>query len=185
MRYVLGVLAFILVIFLAVALIFGRGGDKTPVTNTTVTKLVEYADRNSSVSLTTTGKLVGEESRQAVRVIVTPNERRLEILTGYEETVTSVQTYPNTQEAYSNFLSALATAGFEKSRKSTITDPRGQCPTGNRYVYDLSQDGNHISNLWSTSCNKNGTFAGTGTTIRQLFQLQIPDYSKQITGVKL
>jgi len=185
MRYILGVLGIILVLFLVITLIF-RGGDSgTSVQNSAkIMKLTDYADKNSSVSLTTVGKMVGQEDRRAVRVVVTPNERRLEILSGYEETVMSSQTYANTPEAYTNFLSALNNLGFLNSRK-VATDSRGVCPIGNRYIYDLSQDGNHLSNLWQTSCDSSGTFTGRGSNTRQLFQQQIPDYTKQIQSVKL
>ena len=185
MRYIVGVLGVILVIFLFVALIIGRGGDSNTQNKKAVAQLVDYADKNSSVSLTTIGKMVGNEDRRAVRVTVTPNERRFEILSGYDESVMSLQTYNNTQEAYSNFLSALGNYGFTKKRATSITDPRGLCPTGQRYVYDLSQDGNHISNLWNTSCNDGSNFAGRGPTIRTLFKQQIPDYDKQTASVKL
>lgn len=184
MRYIIGVLGVILVIFLFVALIFGRGNNSSTQTKPT-TQLVDYADKNSSVSLTTVGKLVGNDERREIRVTVTPNERRLEILSGYDESVISLQTYPNTQEAYSNFLSALAANGFTKKRATSVTDPRGLCPTGNRYVYDLSQDGNHISNLWNTSCNDGSNFAGRASTIREIFKNQVPDYNKQTQSVKL
>lgn len=184
MRYIIGVLGFLLVIFLVVALIFGRGGNSNN-QNKTITQMVDYADKNSSVSLTTIGNLVGNDQRRAIRVTVTPNERRLEILSGYDETVSSLQTYPNTQEAYSNLLSALGNYGFNKKRATSITDPRGLCPTGYRYVYDLSQDGDHISNLWNTSCNDGSNFAGKGPIIRQIFQAQIPDYEKQTESVHL
>ena len=185
MKYIIGVLAFILVFFLAVALLFGRGNDSATQDNKTIAQMVDYADKNSSVSLTTIGRMVGNDERRAIRVIVTPNERRLEILSGYDESVTSLQTYPNTQEAYSNFLSALGNFGFNKKRDTSITDPRGLCPTGNRYVYDLSQDGNHISNLWNTSCNDASNFDGRGPVIRELFKKQIPDYNQQTQSVKL
>lgn len=185
MRYILGVVSIIIVLFVVIMLLV-KGNDSNSSTQNTVkvTKLVDYADKNSTVSLTTIGKMVGEEDRRAIRVVVTPTERRLEILTGYEEVVSSTQTFANTSEAYSNFLSALSNLGFLNSRKSTL-DPRGVCPTGNRYIYDLSQDDNHVSNLWQVSCDKTGTFAGSGATTRQLFQQQIPDYSKQVQSVKL
>ena len=148
-------------------------------------KLVDYASHNSDVSMTTIGRLVGDESHREIRITVTPTERRLEILGGYDETVLNSTSYPNTQSAYENFLSALARQGFTSKKDSTISDPRGVCPTGNRYIYDLSDGGSHVSNIWSSSCDKNGTFAGHGPTIRELFRQQIPDYTKQITGVTL
>ncbi len=185
MRYLIGVLGVVAVVFLVVVLFFGGNDTEIPVQGTTkIMKLTDYADKNSTVSLTTIGRMVGEEDRRAVRVIVSPNERRLEILNGYEESVASSQTFSNTPEAYSNFLSALSSLGFTSSRKVTA-DPRGVCPTGNRYIYDLSEDGNHLSNLWQVNCDIRGTFAGRGTTTRQLFQQQIPGYDTLVRGVKL
>ena len=184
MRYIIAAFAIIVVALLTVALIFGGNGKPAP-KNAKITQLVEYADKNSEVSPTTIGKLVGEESRRAIRITVTPSERRLEVLSGYDESVLSTQTYPNTEEAYTNFLSALGGQGFNRAKKTSVTDSRSVCPTGQRFVYDLTQDGNLVSNLWASSCDKIGTFAGSGSTIRQLFQQQIPDYSNQVKTVKL
>ena len=184
MRYLLAVFGVMVVLFIVI-MVFFRGDDTAPVQNNVkVLKLTDYADKNSTVSLTTIGRMVGEENRRAIRVTVTPNERKLELLTGYEETVGSSQTFSNTPDAYTNFLSALNALGFTTARKNTA-DPRGVCPTGNRYVYDLSQDGSHVSNLWQVSCDNSGTFAGRGATTRQLFQQQIPEYNKLVQSVKL
>lgn len=185
MKYVLGVLGVVLASILIFVLFFTGGNDKPSTqSDIKVSKLVDYADKNATVSVTTVGKLVGQEDRRSVRISVSSNERRFEILSGYDEQVVSSQTFSNSQEAYTNFLSALSAQGFTSSRKSAV-DPRGACPTGNRYIYDLSQDGDHVSNLWQASCDGQGTFNGRGATIRQLFQQQIPDYAKLIQTVKL
>lgn len=184
MRYILGVLGVIAALIIVFFLIF-RGGNNQNQTPTTPATLVSYADKNSSVSLTTYGRLVGEQERRAIRVTVTPNERRFEVLSGYGESVTTLQTYQNTQEAYANFLSALNRYGFTEARKSSITDQRGVCPTGNRFDYTLSENGDTKSSLWSVSCDSSGTFAGRAAVIRDLFQRQIPDYNAQARPVQL
>lgn len=185
MRYLVAVLGIIAVVFLVIVIFFKGDNTKAPVQNAAkIMKLTDYADKNSMVSVTTIGTLVGEENRREIRVTVTPTERRLEVLSGYEEAVMSSQSFPNTQTAYANFLSALSDLGFTSSHKNT-TDPRGVCPTGNRYIYDLSEGGDHLSNLWQVNCDIPGTFAGHGTTTRQLFQQQIPGYDKLVQGVKL
>ncbi len=188
MKYGLAVVAFIVVAFLAIVFVINRGPSPTTSTNQPKgpVKLAEYDNKNASVSLTTKGELVGEEVRKGIRITVTPTERRLEILGGYGETVERTEIYENTADAYQAFLRGLERAGFTKTRKSTITDYRGVCPFGRQYVYDLSEGGASISNLWSTSCStKQGTFDGQSGTIRRLFQLQITDYSKQVRGVDL
>lgn len=184
MKYIIGVLGAILAILVVFALVF-RADDKPNQANVTTAKLVDYSKKNSSVSFTTYGRLVGNDQRRAIRITVNANERRIEVLNGYNESVSSVQTYANTQDAYANFLSALGNYGFDRSRTSSITDPRGQCPSGNRYSYELTEAGQSKSNLWATTCETKGTFAGNGPTVRNLFKQQIPDYEKQVQPVKL
>jgi hypothetical protein len=187
-RYLFGVLGVITALLLLLVFVLNRGGNDTPTSTAdkpALTKLVDYADKNSIVSMTIVGKLVGEEEHRSIRIVVTPTERSLQVLSGYEQNIISAQTYPNTKAAYENFLSALGGQGFLSYKKSPITDQRSTCPTGNRYVYDVTLDGQSVSNLWNVNCDKSGTFAGKGATIRQLFERQIPEYNKQITGIKL
>ena len=185
MRYVIGVLSAIIVVLLLVALVFGRG-NKDQSATTTPAALTSYAETNSSIVFTTYGRLVGEQQRQAVRIVVTPVERRLEVLSGYEETITSTQSFSNNSEAYANFLSAMQVAGFDDARKSSITDPRGVCPTGNRFQYNLYENDDTKVDLWSVSCSAGtGTLAGRASVIRDLFQRQIPDYSGLTRSVTL
>ena len=185
-RYVFGVAGFVVLLLLVIAIANRNNNQPQKVqTGTSTMKLTDYASHNSNVSQTTVGKLVGDEDRREVRITVSPTERRLEVLGGYDETVLSSVSYPNTQSAYATFLSSLANLGFTSKKDTTISDPKGVCPTGNRYVYDLSDGGNHVSNLWSNSCDKVGTFAGRGSTIRELFQRQIPNYFEQVHYVIL
>ena len=187
MKYVLGAIGTVLLLLIITLLLFNRGDDtKTPSENVPrAAQLVDYANKNSSVSSTVVGKLVGDEQRRAIRIIVSPNERRLEILSTYDQTILSSESFPNDRTAYENFLSALGGQGFLNKKETKIIDQRSVCPTGNRFVYDLSENGEHISNLWSVSCNKDGTFNGRGSVIRELFQRQIPDYQKFVHGVSL
>lgn len=187
MKYVLGSLGAILLLFVAAILVFNRGGGTTsPQDNVAKTaQLIDYADKSSQVSLTTYGDVVGDNERRAIRVTITPSERRVEVLEGYNESVTSSQSFLNNRAAYENFLSAIGGQGFLTSKKTDIKDQRSVCPTGNRYVYELSEAGNSVSQLWGVSCNKTGTFNGRSSSVRQLFQAQIPEYNTQVRGVKL
>lgn len=187
MKYIVAVVGVILTAFIAIMLVVNRNSSRSesPKLNGTV-KLTDYDYLNANLSYTQQGKLVGDDERRSVRISVSRSERKIEILHGYEEAVERAATYPNTQAGYEAFLRALANAGFTKNRESRFDDYRGVCPLGYRYIYDVSYGGDHVSNLWSTSCNKNeGTFAGVPTLTRQIFQAQIPDYEQQIRGVKL
>lgn len=186
MRYILAVLGVIVLLFLIVVLLFNGGGDNaSKETRLTSSQLIEFADKDSRVSVTTIGRLVGNESHNSIRIVVTPVERRLEILNSYSNNATRTETFPNTQEAYENFLAGLSGQGFLNYKNTNVQDQRTVCPTGNRFNYDLSEGSETRSSLWAVSCNDTGTFAGRGPTVRQLFQAQIPDYSQLVTGVTL
>lgn len=187
-RYFIGVGVVLVLLALLAVFVLNRGGDDTPrpAENTNqVAQLTDYAEKNSAVSLTTIGRLVGNDEHRAVRITVSANERRIEILGGYEQQVLSSQTYPNNQEAYETLLSALGGQGFTRSKDTDVTDPRAICPTGSRYEYRVTENSEEKSNLWSVSCDKSGNFNGRPSTIRQLFQRQIADYNQQIRGVNL
>ncbi len=188
MRYIIGVLGVVLVAIFAVLMITSRGPSDTAnkVTTPGIIKMTSFADKSSIVSLTIRGRLVGDTEYRAVRVSITPSERRVEVLSGYDENVIKSQSYPNTQSGYTDFLHAMDRYGFSRTKKPLVTDSRGVCPLGNQYSYVLTSGVSKPVDTWSTSCGtSDGTFAGTANVIRQLFQLQIPDYSQQISGVRL
>jgi hypothetical protein len=145
----------------------------TPATPTP--KLTDYVS-NGQVRLTIEGPVTANEQHSSAIVTISQNERTMQILKTYDNDVQDSRTYDNNQEAFDDFLHALDGADFTKSRKSSLSDERGQCPAGVRYVYELIKDGQTLQRLWSTSCGE-GTFNGTGTTVRQLFETQVPDYN--------
>lgn len=179
----MAVLGIIFVVILAIVLISHGGGPKQG------PRPVVVSDQNregTSVQFTNQGRLVGEDKRRAIRIVVSQNERRLEILTGYEEAVERAQVYPNTPAAYENFLIALDKAGFDNKRVVSDDDERGSCPLGYTYIYQLKDFSQELIRTWSTSCSaRTGTFSGNPATIRTLFQLQIPDYATQTQNVDL
>lgn len=184
MRFFFSVLAVIVFIVVVIVLVAGHSTNK--IAQKTI-NLTTYNYPGTSVSQTTTGLLVGEDQRQAIRITVSEDERDIYFLTGYEMAVSSSETYTNTPLAYSTFLGALENANFTYSRKTTQQNIFGVCPLGNTYQYQLDSPTSTVFNNWSTSCNlSDGTFAGYGSFIRQLFSLQIPNYStfvKQATNV--
>ncbi len=172
MKYVFGALATILLLTIGFVLVFNRGDDKPAEDTKKVSQLVDYAKKDSMVSLTTSGPVTSDRS-------FSMQPRR------NDNTVVATNSYPNTTAAYEAFLSALAGQGFTRSKETKIEDKRSVCVTGRQYTYELSEGSESVSNLWSVSCDKSGTLNGTPTTIRQLFEKQIPEYSKQIQPYKL
>lgn len=182
MKFILGILGIIFVAIIAIVLITG-GGSKSPTEKPLVVS--EEAREGVSAALTTQGQVVGEDQRRAIRIIVNQDERRLEILSGYGESVERSSTFANTHAGFEAFLVALDQAGFSNKRQTAIADERGACPLGRRYIYELREYSQELLRLWNTSCGKQGDFAGKGSTIRKLFEKQIPDYSKLVRGVDL
>lgn len=188
MRYVLGVLGVIVVAFVAVWLLFSRTpSSRRESAGTRVIKLADLATKPSSrTAWTMQGPILGEDMHRSVRITVTPDERRVELLAGYEQSVERSQNFINTTAAYYAFLSALDQAGFSSRRQPATSEPTGVCPLGNRFIYDVYNDRDHVLGLWSTSCASNqGSLAGNAGLIRQLFERQIPEYNKFVQGVRL
>jgi hypothetical protein len=185
MRYGVGVIAIVAAAFLAIFLILARGGDKPTTRTKQPLKLVEYASRNSEVTLTTQGRIVGLDKFKSVRISVSAQERTIDVLTGYNGDIEKTQTLTNTEQAYDAFLHALQTADFMRTKKALYPDERGVCPLGHRYIYDLEDDNSQILHSWSANCGNVGTSAGRTALVRQLFQNQIPDYNKFTAGLQL
>jgi hypothetical protein len=191
MRYILGVFGVILLAILAIILIFTRSSNTGPASNASVKapiviNLLEQDNAESNVKLTIQGRLVGEDQRRSIRITVNQSQRTIEVIQGYENNVIKSQSYPNTPAAYSTFIRAINNAGFTKYRKGANSDERGACPQGQRYIYELNKGSEQMQRLWSSSCNtSDGSLAGNGPRIRQIFQDQIPGYERYTADVNL
>lgn len=189
MRYGLGVL---LVIFLVIvgAVVLFDGDNSSSSKQLRNTQIVDYENKDrASVSWTQQGVLVGEDQRRSIRVIVTRNNRMVEVLDGYEQRVEKSQQYTNTPAAFSAFVRALDDASFGLERDVSEPDERGMCPTGNIFIYRLTDVGTEIMRTWSGNCSRaGGSFGGStknASLIARLFKAQITGYSDFVSGVKL
>ncbi len=189
MKYVLGVFGIIVLLLLIIILIVRSGPSKSvgdEQTGKPQISLGDYESKSATASMTVRGDVTADELRRAIKISVSRQERVIEVLEGYDEKVVSRTTYPNNEEAYKIFLSALANAGFEREKVSKIQDERGVCPFGRRYVYRLQDGSDQALRTWSTSCRReHGTFGGNSNVVRRLFEQQIPDYRDQTRNVKL
>lgn len=186
MKYFLGVIAAIILVVLAVILIFRGGGDGDKPKDQQVV-LSDYVNSDATVRYTMDGRIVAKEKHYAIRINVSRTRRSVEILNGYDGQVERSQDYENDINAFNTFLEALELAGYTKARENPEQeDDSGVCPTGNRYIYELTDTGAENLRLWSTSCTtRQGTFDGRASLVRQLFQAQIPNYSEVIRGIQL
>lgn len=189
MKYVLSVFAVIILLLLIIVLIFRGSPDQA--TDTTETEkpkitLADYESKPAVLSLTTRGAVTADEDRRAIRVSVSRQERVIEILEGYSETVVKRQVFPNSEASYKVFLSALTSAGFGIEQETEIRDERGVCPFGRRFIYKLQDGSEQVLRTWSVTCGRSGgSFGGNSSVVRRLFERQIPEYRTVIRGVKL
>jgi hypothetical protein len=182
---IIGVVVFILVIgaifFALSGRLFGPGEqeDRPLVTDITSSR---------SIRMTVDGPIVSNEERQAYRITVGYERRIVEGMKAYTHDVVATQTFDNNRTAYSEFAYALNRAGYDKRRnvKDEAADPRGVCPTGSRYTFELLDGGRVVDSAWTTSCNNTrGTMGTSGSSLKQLFDRQIPELTKVIKPVTL
>lgn len=189
MRYIVVILVVAMLFIVGVLTLSNRGSKSNSSPNAPkITKVTDEADKPATrVTWTEQGRLVDEDQRKAVRIIVTPTSRTIQLLSGYEERVDRSEDFSNTQTAFDTFIRALDQMNFGKERTVKQADERGMCPFGNRYIYNL--DGDTSLRSWSDSCStSDGTFGGSSSNtvdIRRLFQNQINDYTKFVSGTGL
>lgn len=188
-RYLIGVLVVFLVIAGVILLLAGGSNKKSgPATPTTVQKqLYDYAgSADATVVFTQQGFIVGDDQYRAIRITVARDYRRIDVLESYTNRVIKTKTFENDQAAFDVFLRALDHADYTKTRKSDITDERGVCPIGYRYVYEVKDGDNEVQHTWSTSCSSRlATSASKSDTVRRLFRNQITDYDRFVSGIRL
>lgn len=177
MRYFIGYIVTIgLLIVLILFLVTSGGGGKHNAP--TQPKLLNsYASTDAQVRLTIDGPINANQSHQQVQITASAFEVTFEQLQGYDGTVVNHQSYPNTQNAYYAFLSALMQANFTKGDSTpAIANDTGLCPLGDRYNFSIMQNGQTIQNYWATTCGGLTTYKGNLNLTLQLFQAQVPNY---------
>jgi hypothetical protein len=174
-RYLIGFLASIGLLILVILLIF-NGGPKTSVSKTSKV-LTTYANSSADVSMTIDGTINDNQDHQQVKVIVSEDETTFEQIQGYQGNVIKSQTYPNNLNSYTNFLFALERAGFTEGDSSpALSNDLGYCPLGDRYIFELNQNGKDLEHYWATNCSGTKTYDGNLNLTLTLFQNQVPNY---------
>ncbi len=188
MRVVLAVLIGLGLVAIALILIFrafsSLGSNDQPA-DVGQTALVQQADKNSEVRLTIQGRITSEQEHRNIVVSVTKNEARLQVLSGYQNTVVSTVTFANNEASYAEFLRALDLLGFTKGDDNeALSDERGYCPAGSRYVLQAS-GADLNTRYWATSCGDEATSAAGIKQVLRLFEAQIPDYDERTREIEL
>lgn len=181
-RIWVGVLA-IFVLIVIIILLVVPGHSSKPSTSRS---LPSYANTPTIVRLRIDGPIVYDQLHQAIQIDVSNRDVVFEQLSGYQYQVVKQDTFPNNTSAYSNFLYALNYAGFNLGQASSSLDnDTGRCSAGERYNYQILNNGNFVQNFWSTSCGGTATYKGEVNQTIQLFKAQVPDYDKVSQGTNL
>lgn len=176
MRFLIGFLITIGLIVLIIVLLLRGGGSSTPAAK--ALNLGDYATSGTTAQLIIDSPIVSEPKHKEVKIAVTQNDVTFTEYQGYQDNVLRTQTYPNNQTAYAVFLHALQNQGFTLGKNAkALHDERGVCPAGNRYIYSFTSNDSELLRTWSTSCGSQGSFQGVPSTVRYLFQQQVPDYT--------
>lgn len=184
MKYFLGFLT-VIVLIIAVFVIVLRGFSGNTNKPKDQINLLDYANSSTVVRFTADGPVTADPNHQGYRITVGRDASTIEVVQGYQNNVTQAQTYDNNSAAYADFLRALQLQNFTKGDSDTAkADDRGVCPNGTTYTFEIQNSGQTVQRYWSTSCG-GGTFRGNASTIRGLFQRQIPDFSKITSKLQL
>jgi hypothetical protein len=182
MRYLIGLLITIaVIIFIIIRLLAGGGGDNAPKAQ----QLAELAATDTKVRLTIENPVQATETHREIEITVGRNSADFVLYRGYENDTIRSKTYGMNETSYADFLRSLQLSGkyTEGSNDASLRDERGYCATGTRYVYEIIDENNSVTqHYWSTSCGPK-TFGGDAEVVQNLFQLQVPDYFDLIEDV--
>jgi hypothetical protein len=180
MRYFVGFLITVgLIIFVIILLFRGGGPVKEPLF------LPDYAGTTAIARYVIDTEISSPQTHRSVEITVGNQTSTLSVLKGYDGDIERTKSYDMTDTAYDVFLHALQVSGFTQGNDNPeFRDERGQCPLGNRYIYEMVNDDERLMRFWSTSCNT-GTFKGEADAVRELFEKQIPDFDDLTDGLNL
>jgi hypothetical protein len=182
MRYVIWLAAVIGLIVVLVLLLFHGGGKP----KTVIQPLSSYSTTDASASMTVDGPVNSNQKHESYKITVDRTDVTFQQMTGYDGQVVTLQSYPNTESAYYVFLRAITGGGFTKGNKDPkLSDERGYCPLGDRYIFEFSEYGNDLERYWTSTCGGTKTFNGNAGLVSTLFQNQVPDYGKLSENLSL
>ena len=184
-RYFISLFVALGLVILVLVLIFGGGKSKQ--ISPLPAPLPNFANSGTVVSLTNGGPITALQNHNSVVISVTQNSTTFNLIQGYDNNVISSRLFPNTPNSYNSFLYALYYAGFTKGDNAlNLKTEVGFCPTGNRYVFEIDQDGKVLQRYWDTNCLATPkTFNGNSALTIRLFQVQIPGYNTLVSGANL
>ena len=176
--FLIGIGLVVLVIIMLIRAIFGGGSD-TP--QEQQIDLLGYANTNVVMRYTVWSGVEADQTHQQMRIDVSQYSSDIYVYNGYENTLVKNETFISNPSAYSDFLRGLQLLNYtEGNPDEASADWRGECPTGQRYIYEIIDGSETVQQYWASSCGKNagGTFYGNINSVNNLFKAQIPTYQE-------
>lgn len=171
----------VVVIVLIVKLFTGHGAPSTQI------DIGQYANTPATVTLLADGPTNVDQDHRQIKITVSQTQNEIDIIQGYEGNVMSSNTYPSNSVAFGTFLQSLKLLNFAQGNNDkSLSDYRGYCPTGDRYVFTFNDGQTDRFTYWTTSCGGQGTYKGNRDATLDLFRQQIPqtDYGNLTQNVE-
>ncbi len=138
----------------------------------------KFIANGNGAQLEVQGPVKGNEDFKSYKITITPSERRVQLIRGYDGVVTKEQSSANSQQAYEVFMRSIGKLNFDSKTSGVTEDERGFCPMGRRYIYSILDESDMpLVRTWATSCGNSGNSKASGA-VRLLFNEQIPEYAK-------
>jgi hypothetical protein len=192
-RRVIPIILVLIVIAVAIAAvvsigqsIFG-GGNSQPEVNEGKESLVNTSE-DRSVRMTVRGPIVADEVFNTYTITASSTQRTMTTYVGYLNRQVETKQLQNNIPAYEQFVYALDRAQMMDAKELTgdANDLRGICATGRVYQFDTLRGGNVIKSLWTSTCKgSKGSLKASVTQLQSLFQVQIPDYQKMLSKIRV
>ena len=185
MRFLVGFVISIGLIILAFVLILHSFRPSSPPSS--LPSLINYANSDTTVEMTIDGPINADQEHYQLQMTVGQTLSILNLDKGYEGVVVTSDNYNNNSNSYAEFLRSLDLAGYRKGNSSSTanSDPRGYCPLGERYSFQIISGGRTVQNYWATTCGGQGTFQGNVNLVKTLFMAQMPDFDTVISNTDL
>ncbi len=158
----------------------GQSPSPSPESNTAQQTLTTVTAERG-VRMSVRGPIRAGENFHSYAITVTPDARNMTTYVGYVGQEVEKSDLANDAQAYTQLVTALNRAKLMEGTALTgdANNTDGICATGTLYVFETLHNDKPVQTLWTTTCKGSaGSLKANLAQVRNLFQLQIPTFSK-------
>jgi hypothetical protein len=146
----------------------------------------QFIEQRAPFTFRREGEIVANEDHRVIEISISPSQRELRIISGYQNTVIDRKQFKNNEDAYQEFAEAATKLQLFATQEADYASFNGVCPTGERHIYTVGSASTEKFETWASSCsNGDGTLDGKTSSLRKLFEKQIPEYRELTKDVSL